>query len=79
MVGLLAKRACLAILVKPQFEAGRDRVRKGIIRDAAIHRAVCDDLAAFVESLGFTIIGIAPSPIAGGDGNREFLLGARHD
>jgi 23S rRNA (cytidine1920-2'-O)/16S rRNA (cytidine1409-2'-O)-methyltransferase len=79
VMGLLAKRACLAILVKPQFEAGRDRVRKGIVRDAAIHQAVCDDLAAFVESLGFTILGIAPSPIAGGDGNREFLLGARHD
>jgi 23S rRNA (cytidine1920-2'-O)/16S rRNA (cytidine1409-2'-O)-methyltransferase len=79
VMGLLAKRAWLAILVKPQFEAGRDRVRKGIIRDAAIHQEVCDDLAAFVESLGFTILGIAPSPIAGGDGNREFLLGARHD
>jgi 23S rRNA (cytidine1920-2'-O)/16S rRNA (cytidine1409-2'-O)-methyltransferase len=79
LVSLLAKRACLAILVKPQFEAGRDRVRKGVVRDPAIHQAVCDDLVAFVGSLGFTILGIAPSPIAGGDGNREFLLGARHD
>lgn len=72
------KPACaLAVLVKPQFEAGPAHVRKGIVRDEAVHRAVCTDMAAFVASLGFTILGLAPSPIEGGDGNREFLLGAR--
>jgi 23S rRNA (cytidine1920-2'-O)/16S rRNA (cytidine1409-2'-O)-methyltransferase len=52
-------------------------VKKGIVRDEAVHRAVCEDMTAFVASLGFSIIGLVPSPIAGGDGNREFLLGAR--
>lgn len=76
-VALLKPSAALAVLVKPQFEAGRDHVKKGIVRDDAVHRAVCEDIAAFVTSLGFTVQGIVPSPIAGGDGNREFLLGAR--
>lgn len=75
-VALLKPRASLAVLVKPQFEAGRERVKKGIVRDEAVHRAVCDDMTAFVAGLGFTIIGLVPSPIEGGDGNREFLLGA---
>ena len=76
-VTLLKPRADLAVLVKPQFEAGRDHVKKGIVRDEAVHRAVCEDMTAFVASLGFTVIGLVPSPIEGGDGNREFLLGAR--
>jgi 23S rRNA (cytidine1920-2'-O)/16S rRNA (cytidine1409-2'-O)-methyltransferase len=76
-VALLKPRAELAVLVKPQFEAGRDHVKKGIVRDEAVHRAVCEDMEAFVASLGFDIIGLVPSPIEGGDGNREFLLGAR--
>jgi 23S rRNA (cytidine1920-2'-O)/16S rRNA (cytidine1409-2'-O)-methyltransferase len=74
---LLKQRAALAVLVKPQFEAGRAHLRKGIVRDEAVHRAVCEDLAAFVRSLGFAVEGVIPSPIAGGEGNREFLLGAR--
>jgi 23S rRNA (cytidine1920-2'-O)/16S rRNA (cytidine1409-2'-O)-methyltransferase len=77
VIALLKPRAELAVLVKPQFEAGRDHVKKGIVRDEAMHRAVCENLTAFVASLGFTIIGLVPSPIEGGDGNREFLLGAR--
>lgn len=76
-VTLLKPRAALAVLVKPQFEAGRDHVKKGIVRDEAVHRAVCEDMEAFVASLGFEPVGLIPSPIEGGDGNREFLLGAR--
>jgi 23S rRNA (cytidine1920-2'-O)/16S rRNA (cytidine1409-2'-O)-methyltransferase len=76
---LLKPHAALAVLVKPQFEAGRDRVKKGIVRDEAVHRDVCESMTAFVASLGFTPLGLVPSPIAGGDGNREFLLGARRD
>jgi 23S rRNA (cytidine1920-2'-O)/16S rRNA (cytidine1409-2'-O)-methyltransferase len=76
-VALLAPAASLAVLVKPQFEAGRAHVRKGIVRDEAVHRAVCAEIAGFVAALGFEILGIVPSPIQGGDGNREFLLGAR--
>jgi 23S rRNA (cytidine1920-2'-O)/16S rRNA (cytidine1409-2'-O)-methyltransferase len=78
-VTLLKPRAALAVLVKPQFEAGRAHVKKGIVRDEAVHRAVCESMTAFVASLGFTPLGLVPSPIAGGDGNREFLLGARRD
>jgi 23S rRNA (cytidine1920-2'-O)/16S rRNA (cytidine1409-2'-O)-methyltransferase len=68
--------AQLIALIKPQFEAGRAAVKKGIVRDPAVHAAVCADISAFVASLGWRVLGIIPSPIAGGDGNAEFLLGA---
>jgi len=68
--------AALVALIKPQFEAGRARVKKGVVRDAAVRAAVCDDIAAFVGALGWRVLGIIPSPIEGGDGNVEFLLGA---
>jgi 23S rRNA (cytidine1920-2'-O)/16S rRNA (cytidine1409-2'-O)-methyltransferase len=71
--------AQLITLIKPQFEAGRAAGKKGIVRDAAVHAAVCDDISAFIASLGWRVLGIIPSPIAGGDGNAEFLLGAEHD
>jgi 23S rRNA (cytidine1920-2'-O)/16S rRNA (cytidine1409-2'-O)-methyltransferase len=74
---LLQPTAKVVALMKPQFEAGPAHVRKGVVRDAVVHQTVCDDIAAFVASLGFTIIGLISSPIAGGDGNREFLLGAQ--
>jgi 23S rRNA (cytidine1920-2'-O)/16S rRNA (cytidine1409-2'-O)-methyltransferase len=71
--------ARLIALIKPQFEAGRGAVKKGIVRDEAVHRAVCNDIAALVRSHGWDVIGIIPSPIDGRDGNREFLLAASHD
>ena len=77
VVPLLASDAALVALVKPQFEAGRALARKGVVRDEAVQRAVCDDIRAFVASLGFQVAGLIPSPILGGDGNREFLIGAR--
>jgi len=70
--------ARLLALIKPQFEAGRRALKKGIVRDPAIQAAVCADIAAFVMSLGWQVIGVAPSPILGGDGNREFFLAASH-
>jgi 23S rRNA (cytidine1920-2'-O)/16S rRNA (cytidine1409-2'-O)-methyltransferase len=76
---ILKTRATLVALIKPQFEAGRSAVKKGIVRDAAVHGAVCDDIAGFVVSLGWRVLGIIPSPIDGGDGNAEFLLGAARD
>lgn len=69
-------RARLIALVKPQFEAGRQALKKGIVRDAAVQAAVCDDIAACVTSLGWTVAGVIPSPTTGGDGNREFLIAA---
>jgi len=76
---LVAHRTELVALIKPQFEAGPTHVKKGIVRDASVRKAVCDDIAGFVASLGWRVLGIIPSPIAGGDGNAEFLLGAVRD
>jgi 23S rRNA (cytidine1920-2'-O)/16S rRNA (cytidine1409-2'-O)-methyltransferase len=73
---LLSRPAQLVALIKPQFEAGRGNVRKGIVRNPALHAAVCDDIAAFAATLGWSVAGVVPSPIEGGDGNREFLMGA---
>jgi 23S rRNA (cytidine1920-2'-O)/16S rRNA (cytidine1409-2'-O)-methyltransferase len=75
-LALTAKPAQLVALIKPQFEAGRAQLKRGIVRDAAVHAAVCDDIASFVAALGWTIDSVIPSPISGGDGNVEFLLGA---
>lgn len=77
VVALLAPGAAVVALVKPQFEAGREHLHKGIVRDAAVHERVCADIRAHVEGLGLTVSGLIASPIEGGDGNREFLIGAR--
>jgi 23S rRNA (cytidine1920-2'-O)/16S rRNA (cytidine1409-2'-O)-methyltransferase len=78
-LALLKPAAQLVALIKPQFEAGRSAVKKGFVRDPAVHAAVCSDIAEFVASLGWRVLGIVPSPIEGGDGNTEFLLGAVRD
>jgi 23S rRNA (cytidine1920-2'-O)/16S rRNA (cytidine1409-2'-O)-methyltransferase len=75
-LALARPRAKLIALIKPQFEAGRASVKKGIVREARIHAEVCDEIARFVTALGWTVLGHLPSPILGRDGNREFLLGA---
>lgn len=76
---LVAHRTQVVALIKPQFEVGPAKVKKGIVRDAALHAAVCEDISAFVTGLGWRVLGIIPSPIAGSDGNAEFLLGAVRD
>jgi 23S rRNA (cytidine1920-2'-O)/16S rRNA (cytidine1409-2'-O)-methyltransferase len=81
-LSLAAAPMHLLALVKPQFEAkGKQAKGKhakgGIIRDAAVHAQVCDDIASFAASLGCEDIKVFPSPITGGDGNAEFFLGAR--
>ena len=76
-LSLAAAPMHLLALIKPQFEAPRAAIKKGIVRDAAVHQAVCDNIAAFAATLGCTEIDVFPSPIAGGDGNIEFFLGAR--
>lgn len=78
-LALAHKPAQLIALIKPQFEAGRAQLKKGIVRDTAVHQAVCDDIAACVATLGWRVLDIIPSPISGGDGNVEFLLGATSD
>ena len=76
-LSLAASPMHLLALIKPQFEAARKHSKRGIIRDATVHREVCDDIAAFAGTLGCTDIKLFPSPIAGGDGNLEFFIGAR--
>ena len=78
-LGLARSPAQLVALIKPQFEAGPGAVKKGIVRDGALQQAICDDIARFVASLGWRVLGVIPSPIFGGDGNAEFLLGASRD
>jgi 23S rRNA (cytidine1920-2'-O)/16S rRNA (cytidine1409-2'-O)-methyltransferase len=69
--------AKLVALVKPQFEAGRAEVGKGgVVRDPAIHERVCAEAAEWVASQGWSVLGVAESPITGPEGNVEFLLGA---
>jgi 23S rRNA (cytidine1920-2'-O)/16S rRNA (cytidine1409-2'-O)-methyltransferase len=77
-LSLAAAPMHLLALIKPQFEAARKHSKRGIIRDAMVHQEVCDDIAAFAATLGCTGIKVFPSPIAGGDGNVEFFIGAQH-
>jgi 23S rRNA (cytidine1920-2'-O)/16S rRNA (cytidine1409-2'-O)-methyltransferase len=76
---LLAPRAKLLALIKPQFEAERRHSKKGIIRDEAVQKMVCEDIGAFIASLGWQVGGVAASAILGGDGNREFFIEAGRD
>jgi 23S rRNA (cytidine1920-2'-O)/16S rRNA (cytidine1409-2'-O)-methyltransferase len=76
-LSLAAAPMHLLALIKPQFEAARKHSKRGIIRDPAVHRAICDDIAAFAAAQGCTEIEVFPSSIPGGDGNIEFFLGAR--
>lgn len=70
--------ARLVALIKPQFEAGpADVGRGGIVRDPAVHTRVTGEIAAWLEAQGWQVTGVVPSPIEGGDGNREFLIAAR--
>ena len=76
-LSLAAAPMHLLALIKPQFEAPRKHSKRGIIRNAMVHQEICDDIAAFVASLGCTGIEVFPSSIKGGDGNIEFFIGAR--
>jgi len=69
--------AQLVALIKPQFEAGRGEVGKGgVVRDSAVHQRVCDDVSAWLESVGWRVAGLTESPITGPKGNVEFLVWA---
>jgi 23S rRNA (cytidine1920-2'-O)/16S rRNA (cytidine1409-2'-O)-methyltransferase len=70
--------AVLVALIKPQFEVGKGRVGKGgVVRDPALHREVCDRVAAWLPTQGWTVLGEAESPLLGPEGNKEFLIAAR--
>jgi 23S rRNA (cytidine1920-2'-O)/16S rRNA (cytidine1409-2'-O)-methyltransferase len=75
---LLRDASDVVALVKPQFEAGRFEVGKGgIVRDAAVQARVIEEITAAADALGLTRAGMTESPIAGMEGNREFLLHLR--
>ena len=78
---LPALKSCLApgshvvALIKPQFEAGKDKVgKKGVVRDRAVHKEVILSVLEFAKSAGFSVMGLDHSPIKGPEGNEEFLL-----
>jgi 23S rRNA (cytidine1920-2'-O)/16S rRNA (cytidine1409-2'-O)-methyltransferase len=74
---LLAPGADVIALVKPQFEAGRDEVGKGVIHDPDIHTRVVEEISAAAAAIGLTRKAAIPSPITGQKGNVEFLLHLR--
>jgi len=68
----------LIALIKPQFEVGPAQVGKGgVVRDPALHEAVCARIRGMLESWGGVILGLTESPILGPEGNKEFLIGAQ--
>ncbi len=71
---LLKPSGQVLCLIKPQFEAGREKVgKKGVIRDSATHKEVLDDFVSLAGELGFAILGLTFSPVKGPEGNIEFL------
>lgn len=74
--GLAAHPAHLVCLVKPQFEVGPAFVIKGLVKDITAQQRACQDVENLIHDAGWHIAGVIASPIAGGDGNREFLIGA---
>ena len=74
---VVLRPADVVALVKPQFEAGRAEVGKGVIHDAAVHERILDEVSAAAAAIGLIPAGSTPSPITGQKGNVEFLLHLR--
>jgi 23S rRNA (cytidine1920-2'-O)/16S rRNA (cytidine1409-2'-O)-methyltransferase len=74
VTSVLRAGADVVALVKPQFEAGRTEVRKGIIRDPAVHARVLEEVTAAGAEVGLSRVASTPSPITGQKGNIEFLV-----
>jgi 23S rRNA (cytidine1920-2'-O)/16S rRNA (cytidine1409-2'-O)-methyltransferase len=73
---LLQPAAVIIALVKPQYEVGRGRLKKGVVRSAPARAEACDEIAALLRSQGWRVRAPIPSPISGGDGNCEYLIEA---
>lgn len=72
---LMKENARIVCLIKPQFEAGREKVgKKGVVRDKAVHEEVIEMVINYARSIGFDILGFDYSPIRGPEGNIEYLL-----
>lgn len=77
---LMRDGAQVVCLIKPQFEAGREKVgKKGVVRDPAVHKEVIGAVMQYAKSLGFVIHGLDVSPIRGAEGNIEYLLYAKKE
>ena len=75
VVRVLAPPFTISALIKPQFEAGRERVgKKGVVRDKAVHIDVIEGIVAFAEEMGLVVCGLDFSPIRGPEGNIEYLV-----
>jgi 23S rRNA (cytidine1920-2'-O)/16S rRNA (cytidine1409-2'-O)-methyltransferase len=72
--GVLRPDADVVALIKPQFEAGRAEVRKGVIRDSSVQARVLDEVSAAAAEVGLKPVASTPSPITGAKGNIEFLV-----
>jgi len=73
--GIFNENGMMVCLIKPQFEAGREKVgKKGVVRDPGVHCEVIEEIIRFAESTGFFIHGLTYSPIKGPEGNIEYLL-----
>ncbi len=74
LCGLLKEKGHVACLVKPQFEAGKEKVgKKGVVRDPAVHLEVLENFLVHAKESGFTVLGLTYSPIRGPEGNIEYL------
>ena len=72
---LLRNQGCMVCLIKPQFEAGRDKVgKKGVVREPKIHTEVVRKVIDYADMIGFDVSGLTYSPIKGPEGNIEYLL-----
>ena len=72
---LLTEQGEMVCLIKPQFEAGREKVgKKGVVRDPKVHLEVIEKIAAFAQEIGFGVLGLDFSPIRGPEGNIEYLI-----
>lgn len=79
-LALAAPSVHLIALIKPQFEVGKGRVgKKGVVRDPALHREVCERIEAWLIGQGWRVLGITESPIEGPEGNKEFLIAAERE
>ncbi len=75
MRNLLTEDGEVVCLIKPQFEAGREKVgKKGVVRDPAVHREVIEMVTAYAQSISFAPCHLEFSPIKGPEGNIEYLL-----
>lgn len=75
MYDFLKEESEAVCLIKPQFEAGRDKVgKKGVVRDKEVHKAVIRELVSFASSCSFEVEGLDFSPIKGPEGNIEYLM-----